>query len=387
MSKHQRSLAPIGMAVPKKLPGITGWLSVLCLGNWPAKLPSEPLRGLDIVDPPPVANVGKDMRRHTYARARLRVRSATSTLWVICLGLITERLEMTQCNVTPKGGTILNIESSFLLDHSGEVHLEATAYSGSVCIDEREAGVLSGVKDNGQVEWRVRDGHVRLRFRPSLVSPATYARVMAWLTCNPPQRVMLSYFVEGCWQYEYLRRPLEAARRFRWLVELYGGGGNCNARRRSRPISSVLQQKGWRPATEFWKEHRVDLDPPAAVRAFNEFFSGRWILYACEPDSSFSVFDFGNNHAAYMKKWLRTRRNAPIADPLDSVFSQSCSRIYQSVVEGSEPRTDETDVISHWTGYGRRRAGFRRLMLPFRSAGHNLVLSGIQMDTSIDLLE
>jgi hypothetical protein len=88
-----------------------------------------------------------------------------------------------------------------------------------------------------------------------------------------------------------------------------------------------------------------------------------------------------------MKKWLRTHRNTSIADPLDSVFSQSCSRIYQCVVEGSEPRTDETEVVSHWTGYGRRRAGFRRLMLPFRSAGRNLVLSGINMDTSISLLE
>ena len=120
-----------------------------------------------------------------------------------------------------------------------------------------------------------------------MISPAAYARVMAWLTCNPPQGVLLSYSVEGCWQYEYLRRPREAARRFRWLVELYGGGGNCNARRRSRPISSVRQQKGWSPAVEFWKEHRVDLDTTTAITAFDQFFSGQWVLYAREIDGSF----------------------------------------------------------------------------------------------------
>jgi hypothetical protein len=66
----------------------------------------------------------------------------------------------------PKGGSFLNIESSFLLDHGRDVHLEATAYAGAIHIDEREAAVLSGVKDNGQVEWRIRGGHVRVRFRP-----------------------------------------------------------------------------------------------------------------------------------------------------------------------------------------------------------------------------
>jgi hypothetical protein len=138
---------------------------------------------------------------------------------------------------------------------------------------------------------------------------------------------------------------------------------------------------------EFWKEHRVDLNTTVAISSFDQFFSGRWVLYARETDMRFSVCDFGNNHAAHVKKWMQTHRNTGIADPLDSVFSQSCARIYQSVVAASEPRTDETDVVAHWTGYGRRRGRFRRLMLPFRSGGRNLVLSGIDMDTNIDLLE
>jgi hypothetical protein len=138
---------------------------------------------------------------------------------------------------------------------------------------------------------------------------------------------------------------------------------------------------------EFWKDHRVDLDPAMAVSAFDQFFSGQWILYARGSHGSFSVCDFGNNHAEHVKKWLRTHRNTKIADPTDSVFTQSCERMYQCVVEASEPRTDETDIVAHWTGYGRRRGRYRRLMLPFRSVGRNLVLSGIDMDESIELLE
>ena len=71
----------------------------------------------------------------------------------------------------------------------------------------------------------------------------------------------------------------------------------------------------------------------------------------------------------------------------DSVFSQSGARVYQSVTVAFEPRADETDVITHWTRYGRRRSGFRRLVLPFRSRDQSWVLSGIEMDPTIELLE
>ena len=279
----------------------------------------------------------------------------------------------------------MNTVCAFRLDDRGDVHLQA--HSRAVHVDDSEDNDLARVKESGHVEWRVRRSHVRVRLRPSLVSPAAYARVMEWLVGHRPERVLLSYFVDQRWEYEYLRNPGEAARRIRWLVELYGGGGYCNARRRTISLSSSLRPKTWGHAIDFWRELRENIDPVTATENFDRFFAGRWILYACEPHHGFSVDAFGANHAEHVSRWLRAHRGVCIAEPSDSVFSQSGTRVYQSVTAAFEPRADETDVITHWTGYGRRRSGFRRLVLPFRSRDQSWVLSGIEMDPTIELLE
>ena len=221
----------------------------------------------------------------------------------------------------------------------------------------------------------------------ALVSSAAYARLIGWLVGHRPQRVLLSYFVEGRWEYEFLREQGEAARRIRWLVELCGGAGYCNARRRTIPISSDLTPGGWDHAVDFWREVGGKINPLAAAPILDRFFAGRWIVYAQEPHHGFSVRDFGINHAEYVTRWLNSHRGIGIVEPADRVFSQSCSRIYQSVSAAFEPRADETDVITHWVGWGRRRSGFRRLMLPFKSEGQTWLLSGIEMDPTIELLE
>ena len=273
---------------------------------------------------------------------------------------------------------------AFRLDDLGDVHLQAYR---TLQVDNWEND-LARVKESGHVEWRVRRGHVHVRLRPSLVSPAAYARVMGWLLGHRPERVLLSYFVDRCWEFEFLRKPGEAARRIRWLVELYGGAGYCNARRRRISISSDLQPKGWGSAIDFWQELQGEIDLGTAVSAFDQFFAARWIVYAQEPNQGFSVSAFGTNHAEHVSKWLNSHRGVVIAEPANRIFEQSsAARVYQSAVAAFEPRADETDVITHWTGYGRRRSGFRRLVLPLKSEGRSCVLSGIEMDPTIELLE
>jgi hypothetical protein len=100
------------------------------------------------------------------------------------------------------------------------------------------------------------------------------------------------------------------------------------------------------------------------------------------------VSAFGTHHAEHVSKWLNSHRGVVIAEPANRIFEQSsAARVYQSAVAAFEPRADETDVITHWTGFGRRRSGFRRLVLPLKSEGQIWLLSGIEMDPTIELLE
>jgi hypothetical protein len=279
----------------------------------------------------------------------------------------------------------LHTEYAFRLDDRGDVHLQAHSRAMDVydCGDDD----LACVKDSGHVEWRVCNGHVRVRLRPSLISPAAYARVMGWLVRHAPERVLLSYFVRSGWEHEFLRKRGEAARRIRWLVEAYGGGGYCNARRRTVSVTLGPRPNGWGHAIDFWRELREGIDPIAVGHHFDQFFAGRWILYSRERRDGFSVSAFGPNQPEYLTKWLKAHRGIEISEPLDRVFSQSCSRVYQSVAAAFEPHADEIDAITHWTGHGRRRAGFRRVALPFRLRHQTWVLAGIEKDPTIQLLE
>lgn len=268
---------------------------------------------------------------------------------------------------------------AYYLDDRGEVLLERVPVPSLISND------LDAVKERGHVEWRIRDGFVSVRFRPSLISPAAYARLMSWLQGHQPERVLLSYFVQGDWTYEFLRKPGEAARRVRWVTELHGGGGRCNARRRKASLDAMQCPSRWKLAIELWRECR-ESDPTAKGRLFDQLFVGRWILYEYQAGNSISVCDFGTNQSAHVRKWLETYREKCIADAPDQIFAQTSQWAYHSAAMNGEPRSDETDVIAHWTGHGRHRSQFRRLMLPFKSKDRTWLLSGIQIDAAIDLL-
>jgi hypothetical protein len=98
------------------------------------------------------------------------------------------------------------------------------------------------------------------------------------------------------------------------------------------------------------------------------------------------VHSFGHTQSDHVRRWLTTHTKAD-AERADRIFSQSCAPLYRRVAATLEPRCDELDVVTDWTGHGRLRSQYRRLVLPFNSRGQTLLLSGIHMDPAIDLLD
>jgi hypothetical protein len=274
-------------------------------------------------------------------------------------------------------------ECAFLLDERGEVHLRSSA--PAVDFNDCSPYALDEVRERGHVEWCVREGHVSLRLRPSLVSRATYSRLMSWLLGHRPERVLLSYFVGRSWEHEFLRRPGEVARVVMQLIERHGGGSRCNARHAELPVDSPRNPLRWRSAVDLWRSGN-EISPERIDWSFDQFFGGRWILYACYSDQGFGVNSFGDTQSDYVRKWLITFAKSDAQRP-DRIFSQSCAPLYRRVAAILEPRCDELDVVTDWTGHGRVRTQFRRLVLPFKSGGQTLLLSGFEMDPGIDLLE
>jgi hypothetical protein len=282
------------------------------------------------------------------------------------------------------GGRVLRSVSSFLVDDRGNVHLGRAAHQVAPVAEDDVA--MAAVKDGGQIEWFVREGHVRVRLRPSMVSPAAFARVLAWLASRGPERVLLSSFIGKEWHYEYLRSSSGAGERVRELVERHGGGRSCNLRRRACS-GLAFPDSLFDQAVGFWRDHRDSFEPDLSMRVLGPLLDGKWLLYERLSNGGFAVAGFGPCHTDHVRKWLETHREPLHLQGGESFVSRACAQVYRDVANAFEPSADELDAVSHWTGFGRLRSSYRRVMLPFRSGERGWVVSGIRLDASIDLLE
>ena len=167
--------------------------------------------------------------------------------------------------------------ASFLVDDTGSVHLGRSAHR--VAVDDPDDDALLAVRERGQIEWLVRGGHVRIRLRPSMVSPAAYGRLNAWLASVQPERVLLSWFAMGEWHYEFLRSPTLTADRITDLVGHHGGAASCNVRRRACALRDFPEKRlddvlgfcavgpAWRPPTPAPRTSGPASTPPSCWSA------------------------------------------------------------------------------------------------------------------------
>ncbi len=279
-------------------------------------------------------------------------------------------------------GVALRFIASYLVDDTGSIHLGHAGESlppGDLGDDE-----VVAVKERGLVEWLAREGHVRIRLRPSLVSAAAHARLMAWLAASRPERVLLSWYATGEWHYEYLRGAMPAGERLSALIEQHGGARAVNLCRRPLPLTAFPSERV-DEALAFWREHRDTFRGPEAMRVLGRLLNDRWILYRRFTPGGFAVEGFSEHHAGHVNRWLA--RDGRLESSGESFTARACTPVYRDVADQFSPGCDELDAVSCWAGYGRKRSRFRRLMLPFRSGPTIWVAAAIRLDPDIDLLD
>ena len=274
--------------------------------------------------------------------------------------------------------------ASFLVDDTGSVHLGGSARRAAV--DDPDGVAVSAITERGQIEWLVRGGHVRVRLRPSMVSPAAYGRLKTWLACVQPERVLLSWFANGEWHYEFLRSPSLTAERITHLVGHHGGASGCNVRRRGCALTDFTEKR-LDDVLGFWREHRNGFQREETMPVLGPLLDDRWVLYEELPSGVFKVADFGPYHTDHVRKWLTRQRHALLRPEEDNFTARGCAQVYRDIMHAFEPQSDALDAVAYWPGYGRLRSRYRRLMLPFRAGNRTWLASGICLDPGIDLLD
>ncbi len=258
----------------------------------------------------------------------------------------------------------------FVVDDRGDVQLGSSGQQPFHReIATSDDGTLKAIKEAGFIEWRVHEGHIRLRLRPSMISQQAHARVVSWFKHLQPQRVLLSYFAFDQWEYEYIQSTRETLRRLDELIELHGSLGPEGIRHRVRSENQLRKVGKFSLAVEYWRAHRDCFDPLTAKRTLDPILSGRWTLCEKFASGSFALSDFGKNNPVHARKWLHRAIGEPLSEAPDQQYVRACEKVYHDVARAFQPCHDEVDAMVTWPGHGRMRNRYQRLMLPFRTFG------------------
>ncbi len=240
---------------------------------------------------------------------------------------------------------------------------------------------FDAVTVHGGVEWLERSGHIRIRLRPALTTPAARSRLQDWLNSTRPPRVLLSYFVRQRWHYEFLQDARTTPQRVDRLMEIHGTG---QIRHRSRSLDDPRNSAGFLASVDFWRSRRSSFEPTADLDLLDPLLGSRWLLL---ESPEWRIAHFGQCNSPYVMKWLEANIGAPLTSGPDAAYARDCVTVYQRVEEAREPLMEDVDMLANWGSYGRVRSRYYRLMLPFEAGRKKWLLVSTAIDAGIDLIE
>ena len=264
---------------------------------------------------------------------------------------------------------------SYLITSSGDIRI------GNADPFLADNVAFDAVTVHGEIEWLERTGHIRIRMRPSLTTPAAQSRLLDWLNSTRPPRVLLSYFVRQRWHYEFSQEARKTPRRVERLKEIHGGGP---IRHQARPLDDPRNTAGVLATLDFWRARRSNFNPTADLGLLEPLLGSRWLLL---EGPEYRVSQFGQGNSPYVMKWLETNVGAPLTSGPDAAYARSCVTVYRTAVEARQPLMEDVDTLANWGSYGRVRSRYCRLMLPLEGGRKNWLLVSTAIDAGIDLIE
>lgn len=264
-----------------------------------------------------------------------------------------------------------DLQIAYVIDEYGEVAMGACDFLQSHAVDSAR----SLVNNLGYIAYLVADQHIQIRFRPSLTSLMSYSRLMRWLDCEHPQRVLVSYLSADEWHHEFATSARSAARCVDRIMQQYGGGPLGNIGRELLPLRSNAIPQAFKQAVDYWQSHRKAFEPLAALPELRALLDDRFVLSTELEPGTFAVGAFGANRDHSCTRWLSNASGVSVRSAPDPAYGASCADAYAETTRLGEPVMDNVDALVNWLGSGRVRYRYTRLMLPFSSPAGRWLLS------------
>jgi hypothetical protein len=273
---------------------------------------------------------------------------------------------------------------SLLIEDYGDIRVLARGGEAANGVKLKE--IDEAIITLGFVEIQSRGRWARLRLCPESVAPIAFGRMMEWLIEAKIERFVLCCYQYGGWESRILPLCKTSLHQLAGLVmeaKKAARGGDVRVRSiaAERTPAGPLQH-----ALDFWRMTSGRWDAAATGLFFRRALADRYALYECRSDREFIFRDVGSGMPACALAALRASIGCRIEQLPDGAYGQSCAESYERSTTQGVPGLQDVDALVWWPQHGRLRRRYKRLLLPFRAAGHErLLLCVTAEDLAIDL--
>lgn len=265
------------------------------------------------------------------------------------------------------------LQAAYIIDDYGEVTTGACGRAQAAHVFDTARALVNNL---GYIAYLVAERYIHIKLRPSLTSMMSYSRLMRWLDCEHPQRILVSYLSDDEWHHEFTLSARSAARCIDRIMAQYGGGPLGNVGREVVSLRSAAVPPAFRNAIAYWQANRAGFDPLTAAQHLKDILNDRFLLSMEVEPGDFVIGAFGSNRDDQCQRWMNRALGLSVRSVPDSSFGASVANAYTETMRRAEPAMENVDALVTWTGGARARHRYTRLMLPFIAPQGRWLLCG-----------
>ena len=244
------------------------------------------------------------------------------------------------------------------------------------------------VKSMGFVAVKSVGPSAHVKLRPRLTGDLTLIRLMEWIDSTPKGATVVSSYCEETGRWLSSLYPSKSAA----IAEIADQMLREELLRNQRVLVRTEALADYQPshpfsiASKYWAAIG-DSDGRAFCDAtVGNCFKDRYVLFRYEPNARLVLIDeVGPAKPDHARYELESMLGRSVKEQPDAWYGRSCNDAFVSTIESGEPIVQCVDAIVDWPARRATRHKYRRIMLPFRSAGHQWLLSGAIEDLALDL--
>lgn len=228
----------------------------------------------------------------------------------------------------------------------------------------------------------------RVRLRPEKVTPQAEAALYFFLHDRRPQRVLVAFAREGSCQHKFYSPGTEAPQD---IMRVMAAERRKRIRRFASRPADLGTLQSMPPLQRLLELYRNSQSTTFDLSRWRELLSsavqGRFLIVErLDRDDVLLIRAVGSGYRAFDATWTTRSSGTRLEEQPDVDYGAWLASTYLAVLGTREAKTDVVDAIIFKPQFGRRRFGYRRLMLPFSGpGGRQLLLSASMPDPSVDL--